>query len=96
VGVLGMTVLVVALGIARKPHGATWMHITGVAFLAGIGFTMSLFIGSLSYDDPALMNQVRAGVLSGSILSAIVGFSVLMLAGQPREAPVRGGAQPAR
>jgi Na+:H+ antiporter, NhaA family len=96
VGVLGMTVLVVALGIARKPYGATWMHITGVAFLAGIGFTMSLFIGSLSYDDPALMNQVRAGVLSGSILSAIVGFSVLMLAGQPREAPVRGGAQPAR
>jgi Na+:H+ antiporter, NhaA family len=86
IGVLGMTWLVVTLGIARKPHGATWMHILGVAFLAGIGFTMSLFIGSLSFADPAMMNDVRAGVLSGSILSAIVGFSVLMLAGVPEEA----------
>lgn len=81
-GVFGVTFLVVKSGLARLPHGANWMHIYGLACLAGIGFTMSLFIGSLSFDDPALMNQVRAGVLSGSLISAVVGFAALWLASQ--------------
>jgi len=62
------------------PAGANWMHIYGIACLAGIGFTMSLFIGSLSYADPALMNEVRLGVLSGSAISAVLGYSALILA----------------
>ena len=80
IGVFGVTWIIVKLGLARKPHGASWAHIYGVACLAGIGFTMSLFIGGLSFADPALMNEVRIGVLSGSILSAIIGFTVLKLA----------------
>lgn len=81
IGVFGLTFLVVKLGLARLPHGANWMHIYGIACLAGIGFTMSLFIGSLSFSDQEMMNQVRMGVLSGSLVSAVLGYSLLMLAG---------------
>jgi len=82
VGVFGVTWLMVKLGMARMPHGATWLHIYGVACLAGIGFTMSLFIGSLSFADAELMNQVRLGVLSGSIISGVLGYAALMIAAQ--------------
>ncbi len=79
-GVFGATWLMVRLGLAKLPHGVRWVHIYGLACLAGIGFTMSLFIGSLSFGDPALMNDVRLGVLSGSAISALTGFGVLWLA----------------
>ncbi|MEP3345561.1 MAG: Na+/H+ antiporter NhaA [Litoreibacter sp.] len=79
-GVFGFVFVMVKLGWARLPHGANWLHIYGVACLAGIGFTMSLFIGNLSFEDPAMMNQVRLGVLSGSVLSAILGYTALMIA----------------
>ena len=87
VGVFGVTFLMVKSGLARMPAGANWMHIYGIACLAGIGFTMSLFIGSLSYADPALMNEVRLGVLSGSAISAVLGYSALILAAK-RSTPV--------
>ena len=80
VGVVALVFLMVKLGFARLPHGANWLHIYGVACLAGIGFTMSLFIGSLSFDSQEMMNQVRLGVLSGSLVSAVVGYGVLMFA----------------
>ncbi len=88
IGVFGLTFMLVKTGIARLPHGAGWLHIYGIASLAGVGFTMSLFIGSLSFADAELMNQVRMGVLSGSLISAILGYTVLMLApsAQPRDA----------
>ena len=80
-GVFGFTWVLVKSGAARLPEGANWLHIFGVAALAGIGFTMSLFIGSLSFTDLAQMNAVRLGVLTGSILSACLGFAVLFAAG---------------
>ncbi|WP_323786107.1 Na+/H+ antiporter NhaA [Thalassovita sp.] len=79
-GVFGVTFFMVKSGIARMPGGANWMHIYGISCLAGIGFTMSLFIGGLSFDDAALMNQVRLGVLSGSLISALLGYAALTLA----------------
>jgi Na+:H+ antiporter, NhaA family len=63
------------LGLAR-PSGASWLQVYGVACLCGIGFTMSLFIGSLALPDEAQF-QVRLGVLAGSILSAILAVLVL-------------------
>lgn len=84
VGVMAFVFAMVKLGFAKLPHGANWLHIYGVACLAGIGFTMSLFIGSLSFADPAMMNQVRLGVLSGSAVSAIVGYAALMIACRER------------
>ncbi|KCV81641.1 Na+/H+ antiporter NhaA [Actibacterium atlanticum] len=86
-GVFGITWLAVKAGLGQLPHGVTWLHLYGLSCLAGIGFTMSLFIGSLSFGDPALMNQVRLGVLSGSLISALIGFGVLMLAARPQEEP---------
>ena len=77
------------------PHGATPLHIYGIACLAGVGFTMSLFIGSLSFSDPALMNDVRLGVLSGSILSGIMGYAALMLASAVQRENWRTRAQSA-
>lgn len=85
VGVFGVCFLMIKLGIARLPHGANWAHIFGVASLAGVGFTMSLFIGGLSFADQEMMNQVRLGVLSGSIVAGIIGYVVLMVAGQTKE-----------
>jgi NhaA family Na+:H+ antiporter len=85
VGVMGISFLIVKMGYASLPHGANWKHIYGVACLAGIGFTMSLFIGSLSFEDPAMVNQVRLGVLSGSAVSAVLGYAALMLAGREKE-----------
>ncbi len=85
VGVLGATWLVVKSGWARLPHGANWAHVYGLSALAGIGFTMSLFIGGLSYSDPALMNEVRLGVLVASAISAVIGYGVLMAVSQKAE-----------
>ncbi len=81
IGVFGMTWLMVKSGLARLPSGVTWRHIYGVSCLAGIGFTMSLFIGGLSFGEGGtLMNEVRIGVLGGSIISAITGYLVLLRA----------------
>ena len=79
-GVFGVCFAMVKLGFAKLPQGATWTHIWGVACLAGVGFTMSLFIGGLSFDSQILMNQTRLGVLSGSIISGVMGFAILKLA----------------
>jgi NhaA family Na+:H+ antiporter len=80
VGILGATWAAVKLGIARMPDGVTWLQIYGVSVIAGIGFTMSLFIGTLAYTDPAHAAGVRIGVLAGSIASALLGVFVLRLA----------------
>jgi NhaA family Na+:H+ antiporter len=79
IGILGATWLAVALGLARKPEGATWAQIAGVCVLGGVGFTMSLFIGTLAFADPVHAAQVRLGVLAGSLLSAAIGYLVLTM-----------------
>jgi NhaA family Na+:H+ antiporter len=79
-GVMGATWIAVRLNAAALPRDATWQHFYGTALLTGIGFTMSLFIGTLAFDDPALADRVRIGVLGGSVLSALAGALVLGLA----------------
>jgi len=81
IGVFGTTWAAVRLGWADRPEHATWPQVYGVALLCGIGFTMSLFIGLLAFPSSAvLQDQVKVGVLAGSILSAIVGTLVLLVA----------------
>jgi NhaA family Na+:H+ antiporter len=70
----------VKLGISPRPHHANWLQIYAVSALCGIGFTMSLFIGSLSFSDPALQDRIRLGVIVGSLASAILGVILLKLA----------------
>jgi len=83
VGVLGAVWLCHRLGIAGKPARASWPQIYGTALLCGIGFTMSLFIGGLAFDDPELVDSVKIGVLGGSLLSGVAGFLVLRFSGRP-------------
>jgi NhaA family Na+:H+ antiporter len=75
-GVFGSIWLAVKTGLAPKPE-ARWGQIYGMALLAGIGFTMSLFIGGLAFPPGPLTDQVKIGVLAGSILSALAGYLVL-------------------
>jgi NhaA family Na+:H+ antiporter len=76
-GVFAGVRLSVALGLARRPEGASWRQVYGVALLCGIGFTMSLFIGGLAFADPAQADAVKIGVLAGSLLSALAGAALL-------------------
>jgi NhaA family Na+:H+ antiporter len=66
-------------GLCQRPASLSWAHIYGMSILTGIGFTMSLFIGTLAYDNSETLSQVRLGVLVASFLSALVGFVVLKL-----------------
>ncbi len=77
--ITSLTFLAVKSGIAKLPDDIRWVQIYGVACLAGVGFTMSLFIGTLAFDSPDIINQVRLGVLMGSFASAILGYTVLRL-----------------
>ncbi|MEX2451404.1 MAG: Na+/H+ antiporter NhaA [Rhodospirillales bacterium] len=79
IGVLGFAWIGTKLGLCRIPDGVGWLQVYGVALLAGIGFTMSLFIGTLAFADQANANAVRLGVLAGSTLSAISGYLLLRL-----------------
>ncbi|MCG8355347.1 MAG: Na+/H+ antiporter NhaA [Kiloniellales bacterium] len=79
VGVMSFVWIAVRIGLCRLPPGISWAQIYGVALLAGIGFTMSLFIGTLAFEDPSQASGVRLGVLCGSITSAICGYLLLRL-----------------
>ena len=76
-GVFALAWGAIRIGLAERPDGMTWRGLYGTALLAGIGFTMSLFIGGLAFEDPALTTAVRAGVLMGSIASGVLGAFVL-------------------
>ena len=78
VGITLAVWLAVRSGVARLPAGTSWPQMVGIACIAGIGFTMSLFIGALAFGDGALMTQVRLGVLIGSTLAALAGVAVLI------------------
>ncbi|MGZ5092092.1 MAG: Na+/H+ antiporter NhaA, partial [Burkholderiales bacterium] len=85
VGILAAVWLAVALGVAQPLSGSRGMSFFGVAVLCGIGFTMSLFLGSVAFAGlPEYEMRVRLGVITGSILSAVVGYLVLSFA-LPRE-----------
>jgi len=77
VGVLAFAWAAVKSGLAKLPAGVTWKAVYGVACLAGIGFTMALFIAGLAFDDAAALDRAKMGILAGSFLSGIVGWVVL-------------------
>ncbi len=83
-GIFSMVWATVKLGLAKRPDGVSWAQIYGVSALCGIGFTMSLFIGTLAFDDPAIESAVRLGVLCGSFASALLGSLVLYLSYKPQ------------
>nr|WP_313796739.1 Na+/H+ antiporter NhaA [Falsirhodobacter algicola] len=87
IGVFGAVLLMVRTRIVDLPAQASWMQVLGVSLLCGIGFTMSLFIGLLAFADPAMQDQVKIGIIMGSLVSGVAGFAILRFA--RREAPYR-------
>jgi NhaA family Na+:H+ antiporter len=76
-GIFVMSWLAVKSGRGALPEGVAWPHLFGAAALAGIGFTMSLFISDLAFDDELLTATAKVGILAASIVSALVGVAVL-------------------
>jgi NhaA family Na+:H+ antiporter len=81
-GVLGTVAVLVNLRLAELPAQASWGQMTGVAFLCGIGFTMSLFIGLLAFNDPSAQDHVKIGILLGSVASGLMGALLLTASGR--------------
>lgn len=77
IGIFGFSYLAVKLKLASEPEGVSWKKIYAASVLAGIGFTMSLFIANLAFNSPELLNISKVGILTGSLLSGIVGFIIL-------------------
>lgn len=77
IGISLFSWVAVRLGLAKKPKGATWMSVIGVAFLGGIGFTMSLFIASLAFPSPTMLAEAKLGIFAGSMIAGIVGYLIL-------------------
>jgi NhaA family Na+:H+ antiporter len=82
VGVFGLTWLAVKTGMAALPTGANWGQVLGVSILCGIGFTMSLFVGSLAFvpGQSEFAGMDRMGILTGSILAALIGYTITAVA----------------
>jgi NhaA family Na+:H+ antiporter len=83
IGLLGATWLVVRSGLAPLPQGVSWVAMAGAGILAGIGFTMSIFIATLAFGDPELLATTKLAILAGSLLAGALG--VLMLRRLPAQ-----------
>ena len=85
-GVMATVWIAIRTGLARRPTGATWLELYGVALLCGVGFTMSLFISALAFaaDAPLVQHQAVLGVIAGSVASTLAGVAVLAAAARRR------------
>ena len=88
-GLLAGAALAVRLGLADRPRGVTWTHLAGLGGLAGIGFTISLFITALAFDDPVTLAAAKVGILAGSLLSALAGVALILAARRSGPSPPR-------
>ena len=83
-GITIFTFAAVRLGMGRLPAGTTWTHVFGLAAIAGIGFTVSLFIAGLAFSDPHLVDLAKVGIFSGSVVAGIVGAVILLTIRPPK------------
>jgi NhaA family Na+:H+ antiporter len=92
VGIAGFTWLATRLGMARLPEGATWSGILGVSALAGIGFTVSIFITDLAFAGTTLVDQAKIAILAASVLAATIGSTLLVTLSRRHASEVVGSA----
>jgi NhaA family Na+:H+ antiporter len=78
-GITGFSWIAVRLGVADLPFGVTWGQLFSASWLAGIGFTMALFIASAAFDSPALLNMAKIDILLASALAAAIGVTLILL-----------------
>jgi len=84
-GVVAATWIAIKLGVGELPTGSNWRQLLGAGCLAGIGFTMSLFIANLAFGDAPELQFAKMGILGGSLIAGVVGFILLRTASGPRE-----------
>jgi NhaA family Na+:H+ antiporter len=77
IGVLGFSWFSIKIGLADLPDGVSWPHIWGASCLAGVGFTMSLFIAELAFDDPIQLGKAKLGILEASLIAGVLGYWIL-------------------
>ena len=94
-GITLFTWLGVRLGLVELPRGVGWGQFVSASMLAGIGFTVSLFITSAAFSEPALQTTAKLGILAGSIIAAVAGFGLLSLTSPRYDLVTTGGRQPA-
>lgn len=82
VGIFALTFLCEKLGIAARPDGLSWSYIFGAGMLAGIGFTMSMFVSNLAFSDPAHIDIAKISILCSSLLAGILGSIALLFLGK--------------
>ncbi len=92
VGVSAFTLVAVRLGLCSLPAGASSRHVVGISAMAGIGFTVSLFITGLAFDSPALQDEAKIGILVASAVAALIGTAILYGARSTVSPPVGGGS----
>lgn len=81
-GIVLFSALAIKLGLAQLPRDVHWRHIVGAGFLGGIGFTMSIFITLLAFDQPEIVQSSKISILLGSLLAGIVGYVILRRGGE--------------
>lgn len=92
VGVMALSFIAVKSRLAVLPAGVTWTHVLGVAFLTGIGFTMSIFIANLAFGVGPLLDSAKTGILAASLVSGVLGAIVLLRTPPMKPAPPVQGA----
>jgi NhaA family Na+:H+ antiporter len=85
VGITGFTYAAVKLGLGKLPARTGWTHIVGLSAVAGIGFTVSLFVTGLAFSDPHLTDLAKVGIFAGSLIAGVIGSLVLIRAKPPSE-----------
>ena len=83
-GIMAATLVTVRVGAARMPHGSSITHVAGIAALAGIGFTVSIFIAELAFSGEGIVELAKLGIFAASSVAAIAGWSLLRWAGRAR------------
>ena len=94
VGITGAAFLAVRLGLAARPRGVSWLQISGVALLGGIGFTVAIFLANLSFDADQLVTNAKMGIFAASLVAAVLGYTLLRLTLGDQE-PDQSEADPA-
>src|SRR5690606_39176618 len=83
IGITLFTWLAVRLRIGRLPASVGWRHVVGLGTVAGIGFTVALFVTSLAFSDPLLTDVAKVGIFAGSLVAAILGSLLLLTTPRP-------------
>jgi Na+:H+ antiporter, NhaA family len=76
-GIVGFSIVAVKMGVARLPRGVSWLQMAAVGILAGIGFTVSIFISSLAFDNATQLMEAKTAVLGASLVAGLVGYFAL-------------------